>query len=307
MERCRPLDDGNHSITCASFCNAKFASTHCTFCACADCSYCTPPVKAPQTPAPAKAPQTPAPVKAPQTSEAPAKAPHTPAPVKAPQTSAAPAKAPQTPAPAKAPQTSAPSVKAPQTASPHTCKPMDSGETERSCAAFCRVEFARVHCPFCACSKCDYCASSAALRQALAPRRPPPPQPPHVPPPPPSPRPPPQAPLTLVQRIDGWWRNGRPSNSVTEAGTLIRQLDELNRKGFREWEPGPADLHGTPTPHSPRDPTPVMWQVGALPRRPPCDPTSSPSTGPHPGDVAGGSLAPPTCGAASSRAFGRHR
>jgi len=29
---------------------------------------------------------------------------------------------------------------------------------------------------------------------------------------------------------------------VTEAGTLIRQLDELNRKGFREWEPCPADM-----------------------------------------------------------------
>lgn len=42
--------------------------------------------------------------------------------------------------------------------------------------------------------------------------------------------------------IDSWWRNGRPSNLVTEAGVLIRQVDELNRKGFVEWVPCPEDM-----------------------------------------------------------------
>ena len=38
------------------------------------------------------------------------------------------------------------------------------------------------------------------------------------------------------------WRHGRPSNVVSEAGVIVRQLDELVRKGFREWEPCPSEM-----------------------------------------------------------------
>ena len=45
-----------------------------------------------------------------------------------------------------------------------------------------------------------------------------------------------------TRMIDGWWRNGKPSNVVEEAGVLVRQLDELVRRGFHEWEPCPQNM-----------------------------------------------------------------
>ncbi len=58
-------------------------------------------------------------------------------------------------------------------------------------------------------------------------------------PPPPMPPPPPQSPDT-VHAINLMWRHGKPSNSVAEAGVIVRVLDGLS-KGVVAWEPCPAD------------------------------------------------------------------
>lgn len=117
---------------------------------------------------------------------------------------------------------------------------METGEAKPGCASLCKPTFASVHCPFCACSACAFCKNDNALKQALAAIY----RPPLLPPPrePPSPPPPPSPPETVVQRIDRWWREGEPNNDVTKAGVIVRQLDELVRKGFHEWEPCPEQM-----------------------------------------------------------------
>ena len=60
---------------------------------------------------------------------------------------------------------------------------------------------------------------------------------PPPPPPPPEPSPPPAP--DVVAQLNHWWRHGKPSNKVTEAGVLVRQFDALSK--VHPWEPCPED------------------------------------------------------------------
>lgn len=201
---CKPLDDGSLVLSCSSYCNEHFASTHCLYCGCSRCTWCPERSKPPK---PTAGPNTKTDQREYSASIGSAVAP--------------------VPPKAKLNHTATElKVEFVQQRQRLACKPLETGESFRSCAGFCKPNFAQSHCKYCACSECANCDPSTPL----------PPRPP------PSPPPPPPRPRTPIERIDAWWRNGRPSNVLTEAGVLVRQLDELNRKGFVEWVPCPDSM-----------------------------------------------------------------
>lgn len=196
---CKAFDDGTRTRACQSFCNQAFASMHCPFCGCNTCRWC-PQSFASSPPAPTASTGMKESVNGNRS--------------------------------ALQEKVRVSAVgRNDSFATPHRqplvpCKPLDTGESARSCAPFCSSDFFSRHCQYCACHECTFC-------DLTQPR--PPPLPPRLPPPQPPP-------LSTVQRINLWWRNGKPSNAVTEAGVLVRQLDELNRKGFVEWVPCPEEM-----------------------------------------------------------------